>query len=706
VNLRRLLPAIPIALAIPLVTLWLSVGWRPPTQDELLWSDLAWYFMPTFAVLHRSLTDGFAPLWNPWQLAGWPFLAAFQTQAVYAPAWAVAWLPPHLAVTVYNVMHWSWAFVGMVTLAFGLGLGSAAAIAAAGAYAISGPLVNAFFIHSASLAVMSWLPWCAAALVAVMRSGAEPASRAVIALSVCLAGALLAGAPEHFMYMQGALLVIALWQGSGMAAGDRRRVVGRLAVSALLVGLLCAAQILPTVELMRHAVRSAGGFDRADIASFPVAASDLARAVGGLDGGVGRISMLLLPLCAAGLLSRRTRKGTALVLVAGLLVLDHLRGSGGFVFPFLYDWMPLFRSFRVHLRAEFVWIFCGSLALALGVEAVDAALAPRGPAARAGAWLLVALLFVDLSGRLFHDRCFIPLSDPGVFYGPDDLRAALEEAPGPERIFVQYGLASEGLHHKFGQTHGAHDVAEYDALVPARYKRLFQVPDEALWMGRLQFESRSKMAAGKSVVIPGVDLAALDLLSARYYLSKAGPSTSWIEDVTRGAVRYRGDFNVVERRAARPRAYIVHEAIAAAGDSEALAALRKPSFDPARSAIITGTPPRLEAAPAGAVETAKVVVDDPNRVVVDATCASRCLLVLTDLDFPGWSATVDTVEAPILTANYLVRAVVLDAGRHRVEYAYRPVPAMVGAAVSLLTLAALTAALLRRSNRVPQDATG
>ena len=74
------------AALLPIVTLYLTVGWRQPTRAEAMASDLAWYFVPTFAVLHRALTEGFLPLWNPYQFAGWPFLAAFQTlnKAAYA----------------------------------------------------------------------------------------------------------------------------------------------------------------------------------------------------------------------------------------------------------------------------------------------------------------------------------------------------------------------------------------------------------------------------------------------------------------------------------------------------------------------------------------------------------------------------------------------------------------------------------------------
>lgn len=692
-TLLRVVATIAISFAVPAVALLLSVGHRPPTAEDYLTSDLAWYFVPTFAVLHRTLTDGFLPLWNPWQLAGLPFLGAFQTQAAYAPAWAVAWLPPHLAVTTYNVLHWAWAFAGMMTLAGTLGVGAAGAIAASLAYTVSSPLVSAFFVHSATLALLSWFPWNAVAVLGVLRADRGSAARAVAMLAATLAMALVSGAPEHFMYMVGGLVVVAVWQLPGIARQHRARVLSRLAIAAAVAGLLGAVQILPAVEAMGRAIRTSGGFDRADIASYPVQTLALAKAVAGLSGGAGATSVLFVPLSIIALAAARTRRASAFLLFAGLFVLDHLRGNAGFVFPFLYEWAPFFRAFRVHLRAEFVWTMLASLVIALGVDGIARRLGPGDRVGRGALVLLLVLMSVELGGRLLVDRSFVLLEDPSAFYGGSELVDALADAPGPERLFVHYRVPHEGLQQKLGDMHAVRDVADYDALVPERYARLFRIPEGAVWMGRLQFLEARKAAAGRSLPVPAVDPADLDLLSTRYYLTRSGEWTSWILSHTRGVVRHRGVFDVIERSNARPRAYLVHEAIEAGSDEEALAALRSPTFDPARAAVVTGRAPALQ--PASGTEEPKpqVTIDEPNRVVVEAACSGRCLLVLTDLEFPGWDATVDGVPSPILTANYLVRGIVLEDGRHEIAFAYRPRPAMIGAAISIVTLAGLLVVL-------------
>jgi hypothetical protein len=142
---------------------------------------------------------------------------------------------------------------------------------------------------------------------------------------------------------------------------------------------------------------------------------------------------------------------------------------------------------------------------------------------------------------------------------------------------------------------------------------------------------------------------------------------------------------VYANSAAYPRAYF---ADAVRGSTDQLAVLRAVTadgFDGRRQALVeTDQPPAL--APASGPAAASIVEYTPNHVAVAAATAAARLLVLGDRYFPGWRARVDGVPAPIYRTNYLFRGVVVPAGRHTVTFEYRPISALIGAAISGLAL--------------------
>jgi uncharacterized membrane protein YfhO len=76
----------------------------------------------------------------------------------------------------------------------------------------------------------------------------------------------------------------------------------------------------------------------------------------------------------------------------------------------------------------------------------------------------------------------------------------------------------------------------------------------------------------------------------------------------------------------------------------------------------------------------------PTRISLQADMVDHGLLLLSDVDYPGWQARVDGQLAPIYRANYLLRAVPVEAGQHRVEVYYDPQLFKVGLAITVLTL--------------------
>ena len=81
------------------------------------------------------------------------------------------------------------------------------------------------------------------------------------------------------------------------------------------------------------------------------------------------------------------------------------------------------------------------------------------------------------------------------------------------------------------------------------------------------------------------------------------------------------------------------------------------------------------------------------------------LLVLADLDYPGWSVTVDGQPANSFRIAKQFRGVRLEPGAHRVVWRYRPRSALWGAVISVNTLLFLAAVALVRFGHSRRPAT-
>lgn len=157
-----------------------------------------------------------------------------------------------------------------------------------------------------------------------------------------------------------------------------------------------------------------------------------------------------------------------------------------------------------------------------------------------------------------------------------------------------------------------------------------------------------------------------------------------------------------ENTAALPRAWVVAGAVVARDEDESARLLRDPGFRP-REAVVIETPVPLDPRPPGPVE-ARIEWKErtSDRLTLEVTAEKDGFLVLADADYPGWEASVDGRPVPIHRANLAFRAVELGAGRHTVQFAFRPEPARIGMRGTLvfLALAAALAAWRRRKETV------
>ncbi|HUE29549.1 MAG TPA: YfhO family protein, partial [Verrucomicrobiae bacterium] len=286
------------------------------------------------------------------------------------------------------------------------------------------------------------------------------------------------------------------------------------------------------------------------------------------------------------------------------------------------------------------------LALALGVLALGLSERPRAASIPAGACaaLLVAMAFV--ASPFGAGAAPFPTVLPNAA-----LHAAVEAAAAGGRVYSPRMMRR-----------GQHLLSEL-RLVPGfesslRPKRVGRLLDDA-GLGEALIGETDWGRVGAHHAL--VDLIGVSLVVPEGHRALRGFTFDvWLPD----------EGPAWRNPSALPRAFVVHDARAAATPEEAHAAVTDPAFRPGEEAVVEAPLPAL--APPVGKERVALVVDEPERVTVAAEVTAPALLVLTDSFFPGWEARVDGTRTPILRADYAFRGVALGAGEHRVEFRYRP----------------------------------
>lgn len=671
-----------------------------PSQHGFASSDMSRYFYPTAVFMHRELRSGNLPLWNPYQMAGMPFLAALHQSPLYPPQMAaLISLRPARALEFLAVVHlaiaaaFSWAFARR------LGLSAPAAFAAAVVYALSYALLRTLY-NNQLLFTCSWLPgmlWAIHGLVDTARL------RWSLALGAIGALAFLSG------YSQGLLLELQLAAAYGAArwvfvARDRRLpCLGYAAVSGLLAAGLVAVQLLPSLELLGEVPRAIERLSVAEATQIQPSVPDVVRGLIGEGKRPFATPLLAVPLLAAGIASSRRRHW--LFFAAGMLASGAFAvGTNSFVFE-LYHALPGGNLFRYPARISFVYLFCWSVLIGIGIDGARA-LAARA-AARVGssntpraaaifALVLVAVVTIDV-----YSRSRLPFALPilsGETRGAsEEWVAQLDAHRDDGRVFVEHFNShyAHQLPKLIGLMNQAFVVPTYEPMIPRAYAKWFG--QGAHWRGFVStvphrgFKRRFLHVATPDTLPPGALLRLLDALGVRYYATErsfARDRIGELETFVGARSQQSGPAYWIEREAALPRAYAVRDVVVEADPERAMRLLHTSDFDLRRRVIVDRPIDGLH--PSGAsADAVEITTYAAERVSLSASCASPCLVVLTDLDFPGWHAELDGQPTPIVRVNELFRGVRVPAGAHEIAYQYRSRPFRVGAAITLATLVCL-----------------
>lgn len=649
-----------------------------PEPDARFSPDLYAQLYPMWHRAGEWMRAGHLPLWNPYQMAGHPFLASVLYGVLYPLNLTRLWMPADVALEVGIVVHQT------LTLAFTFCLLRAwqcsrrASALGAASFACSNWFVGEAGWFTAGIVSA---PWLSLGLLAVERI-ASGRGRWIAGLAVAVAMPILAGWLQGWLY--NAYLIVGfaavrLWPA--MRARDPLRPVA--VAGGFLLGIgIAAPQLLPSVELQRLGPRAAGALDLRDTLAFGSPGVDVLWqwiTTGPGAAYVGVAPLLLWPL------SLFTRRAVVFYLL-GLAVLALLVSMGTNT-PIIWAyWMlPGTSWFRIPHRTLYLFVFAVSVLGAIGLDQL---------ARLTRAWVASLVVALALLNLFTYQTARIgkrPFHDVGAF---DRSAAALDfirERQRLDRTLIAWpDYFAPDAAQKQATLRGLYGITDYEVLSLGRTAEFFRP---------MEGEKRKRRFQG-FLDFSGTEDAVrrLQLMSARFALVSRFRRDQ-VEALARAGWRQAmaldglPAWSVYEAPHVLPRAYVARSIITPNG-ARPLDIIASRGFDPFRSAVIEGDGVSSQAG--GAIIPATITQYEPDTVELVADSDMAGMLVLTDTHYPGWVATVDGVEAPIHRANELFRAVPVAAGRHVVRFTFKPRSFRVGAALAALSLLALVWAVSHR----------
>ncbi len=649
---------LPVLILIPGLTSFPFPGSGAP------FSDFAVTHFPSALFLRDALFSTHQiPLWSPKILSGFPFIAHPYSGIWYPPYWLALLLPLPFGLNLLATVHLLWAGIGMRALLRQIGLGQRAALFGGLAFEAA-PVLFAHLGagHLMLLLAVCWTPcllWAAGRGAALSRISRLTQPGLVLAL-------IFSADPRWAIYAGGLWLAWEFTVERGRFFQVLQRVIKQIA--------LAAALALPSIWLFAEyanlSTRAAITASEVLTLSLPLTSllGLLIPRFGAFHEWVLYPGVLVFVLALVAAPWRRNSFWLGVLLVALILSLgSYIPGMQ------LLAGFPGFSQLRVPPRALLLAALGFSALAAQGFETfLNAEISVKRMRLLGTALFTFGLAFAAITAGLGSDlwiNCVWAEALIGLFVILFELhlRNKLKNIALPLMALMLLDLAAmDASLVRFRPASAVlaegEDVAVYLAAQPGQfrvYSPSYSIPQQTAAMFGLELaqgvdplqlasyasfmeEASGVPAAGYSVSLPPLiasadmananaafvpDPAKLGLLNVEFVVSRFPIDVAGLDEIKQidGDFIYRNDM-------ARPRAWV-------------------------------------EAADGG-VSSIERIDWNYNRIVVRARGPG--LLVLSEINYPGWQVRVDGQATNILSYANLLRAVTITSGEHEVIFSFEP----------------------------------
>ena len=736
-----------------------------------IFRDYGLFSYPVAFFQRQCFWRGELPLWNPYSQCGLPFLAQWNTLCLYPPALFYLLLPLTWALSFFCLAHLVWGGLGMFYLAREWTNNRLAAGLGGIIFAFNGLSLN-FLMWPTHVATFSWFPWVLWLTPLAWQQG----GRKLIGATMAGAMQMLAGGPEtiiltwitllllmcgdwlsclHLRRMQQSqdlqtsmeTSVLTSWKGAlvcwrrpsdllGRFFGlQLTKIPARFLGITILVAVICAAQLLPFLELLAHSQRDTG-FGAAAWAMPPwgwanffiplFRASESPQGVYLQPGqywtssyyaGIGTILLVAVAVWRARVW--RVRLLAALVFLAMLLAL----GNSGVLYSALRALVPVIGFFRYPVKFVILILALAPLLAAVGFDYIISRIIQRtlfekgcvagmvmligflvamewkcpavvwqNAVSRAGLLLLIYILVILLRkldnlkrGNL---RTMLGLVLLTAFWA--DLVTHMPtqnptDGPGVYIPNLLAGVRQWQPEPKIGASRAMLSPAAQERLKRQSIKRL----DRTYLLQRLGLLANCNLLENVPQEHGFFSMAPAEINNATVipYVETNRDFSPLLDFMGVSQITTPGQtFEWTARPTAMPLV-TAGQAPVFASDPTVFGSFSQANLDLRKIVFLPPEARRLVGAKYQIAARVNILSFNDELIKLESHSTAAAMVVISQTWYPAWRAFMDGRPCKIWRANYAFQAVEVPAGMHEIQLRYEDLSLEIGAGLSIFGLA-------------------
>ena len=712
-------------------------------------SDFVAQFYPWKRLLYDSLQNsGSLPFWNPYLFSGSPFVTNIQASMFYPLGFLYYIAPPETAYVYSTLLHFVLGSIFMYLFMRSLHVHPVSGFFGSVVFTFNGYFMGHLYAgHLSFVQNYIWIPLIFLFLNRLIVKASFPNA---LAAGLLLGIQILGGFPQLAFYtiLASSLFVLfgVVYHLRGVQNISPIKLGGGWLLFVLAGFSLSAVQVLPTFEFTTLSTRGGGiGYAMATYESLhpkELLAFLIPEIFGNpVDGtywpsqeswhfweSCGYVGILPLLLLFVKAKNEGGKRVEVFFFFLAALSLFLALGKYNPIYPLIYR-LPGFNSFRIPAQIIFLYSFSLAVLSGIGLDRISAGQWSfrRGFVPFAlfvGGILAVAAVGVHFFPYRFFFLLFQHLSEGPVTHADLSLlycrvsvsvnRAALFFFLP---LFLLWAVKARRLRTGFFGViacamlffdlylFGAQFVRSYEFVTPVEKKQLLDRLPKTPVDGRV-VTMDAEFGTNDGLMYRFPSIQGYDPLILKTYadfvLSSQGfppddhvvnmgwianPKAKLIELLHVKHIVFSGQVRTVEE--GMPYAYFVEQAIFN-DRHDILSYMKSDAFIPEKAVMLEGEPRpgKIQGVQTYEPLTAsyRLLSYGHEEIRLEASLNRPAYLVLSEIFYPGWYASVNGRKAEILRGNYTFRVIPLEAGEHEVRLYFVSWPFRIGAVVSLLAL--------------------